>query len=388
MDIIDYKNILRNTELTHKQNVILNYSEYIKKLIVCMDTGTGKTFFSLARCQLTKLQKPKYKTLIVVPEVSSKDQWSEHIKNLTTLTYIDSTGSAEQLMKLFSAKQTADIVLVTYEALKKPIFTTFYVAYGDMFKTVIFDESKFVANFDSQTFKVAREIANKAECLFLLNATPSIYEPTELLAQLSVLRYEYEYKEMKYTYIDMEGGYRNLDRLKKLAGKQMICIPREDSINYIVSHYYTPTLESKITKLKELYEEGDLEFTRNIIYAHHNKNKDAVAELGITVIDGRNKECRTKLKEEFNNFRIHDICTNISVSLDLNCDCVVFFEYSPDWRQILGRAIRGFEKDRHLTVIWLIDDYDRFDRLVTRRKVLTQLAGKIDTTPIDITAPN
>ena len=59
------------------------------------------------------------------------------------------------------------------------------------------------------------------------------------------------------------------------------------------------------------------------------------------------------------------IITNTKESLDMDCNYVIFYEYTPHVSQVIGRAERGFNI-KPLDIIWMFTDntgeYDSFIR--------------------------
>ena len=102
---------------------------------------------------------------------------------------------------------------------------------------------------------------------------------------------------------------------------------------------------------------------RGLVYIKRHSIREYVLpflkEAGITYrcINGKtpHKE-RKHILEEFNeNKNVDVIITSVTEALDLDCDYVIFYEFTVEIKQMIGRAQRGFT-DKNLFVFYMITD--------------------------------
>ena len=102
---------------------------------------------------------------------------------------------------------------------------------------------------------------------------------------------------------------------------------------------------------------------RGLVYINRHKVREWVLpfldEAGITYrcINGKTpNDERQKTLKEFNEEKTVDVViTSVTEALDLDCDYVIFYEFTANIKQMIGRAQRGFT-DKDLFVFYIITD--------------------------------
>jgi len=250
-----------------------------KKVAILHEPGVGKTFGVLIAA-VHLAQSRKVQTLVVVPPIlieewiDKANAYFEH--DLTLVAY---KGSPTQRKSMNLAQ--ADIVVCSYNILQKE-------GYGlkngkDIYKRmprlnfIVGDETKFIKNPKSKSFKMFQSISHRIEYMALLNGTPVVKNPGDLFCIIHLInpnRYVTYKNFLNYhgKYVRNDEGYpllvgwKNLKPIReflevnsrRLIKKEVLDLP---SKQLIVKSF---SLEPKHQKrLKTYWETGLIELTEN-----------------------------------------------------------------------------------------------------------------------------
>jgi SNF2 family DNA or RNA helicase len=194
-------------KLRKAQRALLLLGIYLKRFAYFCDTGTGKTFLSIA------LQKYFMKTdearsfLVLVPNISNKWEWATegYDKHAPDMNYCVLTGSSKD--KWIQLEESdADIFIETYSGLmrmlcdmkpdkrkkakKKNRLTpnkTKVVKLQKMIEGVFCDESTFLKNRAGLPYRLAYQLSKTARVFFILTGTPFGRKPVDLWAQMNLV---------------------------------------------------------------------------------------------------------------------------------------------------------------------------------------------------------
>lgn len=81
------------------------------------------------------------------------------------------------------------------------------------------------------------------------------------------------------------------------------------------------------------------------------------AGIKYNCINGHTKQAdRERIMDEFNIQKSLDVVvTSVTTAIDLDCDYVIFYEFTPLLKQMIGRAHRGLG-DKHLDIIFMLTE--------------------------------
>lgn len=183
--------------------------------ILADDMGLGKTVQIIAL--LLDEKKRTGKTSIVVCPSSLYINWEKEINrfsnNIKTLII---SGNAEQRENLIKSITDYDVVITSYDLLKRDI-----EQYKDInFKYVIADEAQYIKNNNTKNAKALKEI--KSEVRFALTGTPIENSLAELWSIFDFIMpgYLYTYKKFKdefETVIIKENDNATMEKLQRLV---------------------------------------------------------------------------------------------------------------------------------------------------------------------------
>ncbi len=164
--------------------------------ILADDMGLGKTIQVIALLLDYNLNSDEKKTSIVVcPSSLALNWYNEICKFAPSLNTVVISGSINERANYINNLQNYDIVITSYDLLKRDI--SLYTDINYEFKFIIADEAQYIKNNNTQNFKVIKKI--KAETRFALTGTPIENSLAELwsIFDFTMPGYLYSYRKFK-----------------------------------------------------------------------------------------------------------------------------------------------------------------------------------------------
>ena len=186
--------------------------------ILADDMGLGKTIQLLAVIQSYLEEENKPKPSIVVCPSSLSLNWKNEIdKFVPSMKTLVIHGNAEEREKQISNIKKYNLVITSYDLLKRDI--ELYKEKEYSFKYIIADEAQYIKNNNTQNSKVIKEI--KADTRFALTGTPIENSLSELWSIFDFIMpgYLYSYRKFKEVYempIIKENDDWTMNKLKML----------------------------------------------------------------------------------------------------------------------------------------------------------------------------
>ena len=176
-----------------------NLDEYGLGGILADDMGLGKTVQVLSViCKYLENVKQKKPSLVVCPS-SLMLNWQSEIEKFTKgISSIVIHGSLEDRQKQIKEIPNYDIIITSYELLKRDIDE--YKKYDYNFKYIIADEAQYIKNNSTKNAKAIKEI--KAQTRYALTGTPIENSLSELWSIFDFIMpgYLFSYKKFKELY--------------------------------------------------------------------------------------------------------------------------------------------------------------------------------------------
>lgn len=193
--------------LQKHQKALFLIGAYLKRFAYFCDTGTGKTFLSIA------LQKYFMKTdrartfLVLVPNVSNKWEWADegYEKHAPDVSYCVLTGSSEHKWKQLNEGEHS-VYIETYFGLMRMLCDltkdkrkkakkakrlapnkTKVRKMQKMIEGVFCDESTFLKNRDALPYRIMWQFSKTCRVFFILTGTPFGRKPLDLWAQMNLV---------------------------------------------------------------------------------------------------------------------------------------------------------------------------------------------------------
>jgi len=177
------------------------------------DMGLGKTVQALALLQKLKEENELGTSLLIVP-VSTIPNWENEIERFTpSLKHIRHSGVERN--KDLAYLNTFDLIIMSYHTMRNDIELLHKIELD----YIILDESQYIKNATSQSFKTVRTLKSKHK--LTLTGTPIENSTLDLWSQMDflnpgILNTQKNYKARFARPIEMQGDKEAAERLKKL----------------------------------------------------------------------------------------------------------------------------------------------------------------------------
>lgn len=402
--------ILNDIELEWFQNICLSWSLIVKNCVVTLDTGLGKTIVATAYMRyVTNLTGKKF---IYVCERGALEQTASKITKYSGLKCIKFTGEKEVVEEnILKGITGVDVILITYQALQSFTLNQYLVSNIDKLVGLVIDECQHLGDRTSITTRICKSISNNFQYKLFLSATPFKVKPEQFLSVLNVLDRTFvpsiDDTIREFAVKDESGKiieYDNLDVLQDRLKLKVIGFTRKElglkgkyNVKAIIANPSKEEREAvnlnmwKVIKgnpnndnferLCSFLNERRMFNKKGLIYCNTNSNKNMLrtylAERGfkVAVIDGTltKKSDRPLIQQAFSNNEYDVLITNITTGLDLQCDFVLFWELTLDFKQMIGRGERGI-KGNNLEIVFILTkdtvEISYFEKNVYRRSLL------------------
>lgn len=371
--------------LTDEQSVDLLKALCFKRTAILYSTGLGKTYLATAFVKALMNKSRGMKTLMFVLK-SQEDETPRKIRGISGLKTKMFTGETRPLLSLKDIREN-DVIMMSHSTLTSIDHMDNLLAFIDKFDCLIIDEAHKLSNIEtSRSGFMLYSIAYAFEYVLALTATPI----TTDLNQFARL--------MKIVVPSLVDNHRKLGSSMKRGGigvmgstlhDSFIIRERDISHHNGIADFISPMPHQigaegkdlfRITKGPGAFKQANRVYEliterkpgKGIIYANITEIREFLLEQlkskGIKVegiFGNTNKNDRLKILENFRNNKLDAIITNTKESLDMDCNYVIFYEYTPHVSQVIGRAERGFNI-KPLDIIWMFTDntgeYDSFIR--------------------------
>ena len=353
-----------------------------KHAIAIYDTGLGKTFLASAIMKMLHNKEHKSKFIMFVTK-NQLLQTPYKIKRLTNFDVICTDGTKDSIQNFIGKAMDYDVTLATYSCLASQAFLDFFFEHRNDYNCIIVDEEHKLNNIVKADVRAKfYEIIKKFEYAYALTATP-ITTDIEQLARLASIfdsetYHDYHGLQMAFKYnsyrISDDPCFfvsRNADAFGRVTAPHGIIV-WTDPMPFQIDAEYSEL--SDLCKGEGATEQAEalaqlIQFNksngneRGLVYINRHKVREWVLpfldEAGITYrcINGKTpNDERQKTLKEFNEEKTVDVViTSVTEALDLDCDYVIFYEFTANIKQMIGRAQRGFT-DKDLFVFYIITD--------------------------------
>lgn len=375
------KYVLNDIELHDIQCIDIMKMIYQKRCIVVYDTGLGKTLLTAAVIKLLCNEDPTRKFIMLVKK-DQLIQTPEKLKNACGKTVIATAADCDSISTVIEdGLDSASVLMLTHTCLQKETIMNELFQYRDKFCGLIIDEAHELCNYNRTiSGSMLEAICGSFEYCIALTATPITTSALQL-AKLSHIvdskRYP-DYNKLKkwicngsfdilddpLFFISRSGedfgstrNYRGIiefvrpshEQMQPCGGSKLMQLCKgAGAVNQVKA------LVNLILNRKD---------KRGLIYINQHEVREWVlpfldeASIRYDCINGKTKpEVRQQIMNEFNEKRSLDVVvTSVTTAVDLDCDYVIFYEFTPLVKQMIGRAHRGLG-DKDLDVIFILTE--------------------------------
>jgi SNF2 family DNA or RNA helicase len=187
------------SKLDKSQKVCFLLGVKFKRFAIFNDTGTGKSFLSIALRRYFRATGIRGIALVLVPNKSNKSEWEREIlKHSPTTPYCVLRGSSKQKWAQFS-EFNEGMMIETYAGLTRMLCELKETKkkrnrlkpdkkavklFASKLCGLFLDESTKAKNWRKLPFRICRQLAKKVHYLFPLSGTPFGRDPIDFWAQM------------------------------------------------------------------------------------------------------------------------------------------------------------------------------------------------------------
>lgn len=419
--IEELKFCVRGRVLAPFQTRLLAYALINKRCILSADTGLGKTGLACGLINCVNQKQPSMKWVLICPAFNMWQTYEELSESLYTakVTCSDNRKGSRMFLTSLSLRDW-DVAVLSYEALANMEVQQYLLDNREFIQGLIIDESQLVCNLNGTTSVLLESMSLQMEYMIMLTATPIRVNVGQFIKQIHMLdrgifgkevgnainyytKYDDEFKPVGVQHLprlldEISGRYISVTRneiglkgdyqvnpILCTPGKDYTEVDRKDVPRLVKGDYDGCAMRALYEEVNRLNSKG----LKGLIYINLNENKDKVKqylhERGIEtdIFDGQHtktKSQKEKVKQRFIDGEVNCLITNLTVGVNLQCDYIIFYELTFDFKQMLGRGERGLKSnDLYLSFI-VVDNSDDviifYENVYNRAKLLGQVCGK------------
>lgn len=359
--------VLEGVQLHPFQIVDVLKMLYSKRAIVRYDTGTGKTLLAAAAMKLLWREDSSRRFLMFV----KKDQLIQTPKKLSDYTgrlVVASCAAQEDVSEVFESGRflSYPIILLTHECLNNRTVMKILRKEKDKFCGVIIDEAHELNNKGfAQSADVMAGLVSRFEYCWALTATPIVTSLLQLAklaclvnperypnyAQLSkrLKRGTFEIGQDPLFFINRTA--EELGRFSNYVG-HLVWVKAMGHQRESVGGFKLMSLckgDGAVRQAEALVDlikkQGN---KRGLVYVQQHSVREWIipflvqAGIRFDCINGKVVQGRNEILHRFNQEKSLDvIITSVTTAVDADCDYVVFYEFTVELKQMIGRADRG-----------------------------------------------
>lgn len=380
------------------QNITLAFAAIVKKCLISLDTGLGKTYVATGLINMiTRMESKKGIWIMVVQCSNLATTFKKVQEGLWGLKAMYTSANTAEVLRSFRNKDWLeyDLIIVSYEAVANKEVSSWLYDNRTDFIGIIIDESHMIGNGTSATYLILRAMAQFFSYAYLLTATPIRVNPAQIAFQVfmicpemfetTVKKYmkqfeirdsdrkiigwqdlEYLKQDLSCRYIGatrkdlgLKGEHRIRLMLVETNGKYK-GVKKMETFSVIKGEIGGPAMVMFMQLVLDKMARGE----KGIAYVNLNANKDALADylfeagIHVGILDGSHTNTDEKkniVHQAFLKGEYDILLTNITTGKDLQCNYVCFYELTFDFQQFLGRGERGL-KGNDLDIIFFIAD--------------------------------
>lgn len=379
----------RNSYRAFANNILEGYSLYDfqcvdlltilanKQALVNYETGMGKTIISSALMKCLHNKDRNNKSIFIMKSIQVL-QTPKKITEATGLRCLCVTGENKDIENFIcNTMFEHDILIITHSCLNNNAFVDELYKRKHLYNCMIVDEAHELTNFyEAQSAAILRAMWPHFEYRVALTATPITSSIDQFVNIMHMMLREIVPSPYRLTKVLQTGEISAQDLFKG----ELIIRTRKDL--GVVSDYrpYIVKVDPvgdqlncrgksmfAITKGPGAYPQAEAvkriikgRKDKGLIYVNLNVVREFLFEelqkagIRVACVYGKTtlKE-RKEIQKKFENGELDVIITSVTTSLDLECDYIIFYEFTVDIYQMIGRADRGL-KNKRLDIFFII----------------------------------
>lgn len=374
------KNLI-NPPLSDDQSIDLLRALAVKRFAAIYGTGLGKTFLATAFTVALMNKDPSTKVLFFAKK-SQEEQTPKKISSISGLkcNFMDSSSTTKIDESLV---RHTDMLILTHDCLYNPRIMNELLVWIDSFDAIIIDEAHLLTNLEGASSSFCLyALCHEVEYVLALTATPVTTNIEQLPRLLKILN------------PDMIDDYKRLTKSIKLFGlesleqkyKDMFVVRERPFNNHKGIRLFVKPMRHQvgakgknlfvITKGPGAYEQAHtvLDYViknrplHGLIYANLDTVKKFLCDylnkhgVNAAIADGKTTATETEnLTKSLAKGELDVLITNKKESLDMDASYVIFYEFTPHVKQVIGRGERGLNPKKMEIVYLITEDTDEED---------------------------
>lgn len=375
------KFILSGIELHDLQCIDIMKMIASKKSLVSYMTGLGKTVLAVGVMQLLWNEDPNRK-FIFFGTHDQLTQTPKKIESMCDRRVVVSSGVAKDIKALVNTPITHyDVMFLTHDCLHSDKCMNFLFTNRKEFCGVFIDEAHVLSNFNSaQSANIISGVARQFEYFYALTATPITTNVLQLARLANVvdcnrfpnvtdlntkIKYgSFSISEEPCFFINRtredfnsHADYHGIVEFVKSLPYQRDCGGGYRMFELCKGDGAIPQVQKLLEVIK------NRKGKRGLIYVNQHSVREWIipflknAGIAFDCVNSKTKmKERAEIMHRFNEEQSLDVViTSVTTALDLDCDYVVFYEFTVEVKQMIGRAHRGLG-DKEMDVIFIITE--------------------------------
>lgn len=379
---------------------------YRKAAIISYDTGMGKTYLAAAVIRMLLNQDSSRKIIMVIKKKQLTATPAKVKKNVGVeilATASDQKSVAENILS--NKFLQYPVLMITHECLNNNVVMRKLLEFRDKYSCIIIDEAHNLNNLaGASSANMLQGMCSGFEYRFALTATP-ITTNVDQFARLAYIMDKDTYPDYVKLSRAMKNGsfsikndpfffisrkYSDFGIEMRTVGYPLFIEPQYNQIEASGADMFVkckgPGAYNQANALVDFIREHKGE--RGLVYINQHVIREWVirfldnAGIRYGCINGKTSKLEDeKVMDRFNNKHDLDVViTSVTEAIDLDCDWVMFYEYTVNVAQMIGRASRGL-KDKFLKVYFMITEDTGelryfYDNIYCVSEIIQRVVGK------------
>lgn len=414
---IAIQDVLNGVTLHPKQCIDVIKMLYQKRSILIYDTGTGKTLLAAAFMRMLIREDPSRRFIFFC----IKDQITQTPKKLESLMGVPvlvSTADAKSVDKVLQEDLLKyKVIMLTHQCLHSSVVLNYLYTIRQHITGIIVDEAHKLNNTSkARSADVLQAMLAKFEYVAALTATPIRSDLLQLVKLANLIAPD-RYPNTKKLLNDLKSGYFSVDadpcffinraaeelgRTSHPEGHVVWCTPHTHQVEesrggvFLMQTCKGKNANSQVRELIKLLQSKSGQ--KGLVYISQQTIYDWVTphltEAGIkfAIIQGSTSASdRESIMSRFNDpedTSIDVVLLSVTTAVDLDCEYVVFYEFTVDVKQLMGRAHRGLE-NKVVQVYFLLTkgtgEVQYFiDNIYNKCELFARILGKEDRAILEV----
>lgn len=374
-------NVLNGVELHDLQCIDVMKMLAAKKALVTYPTGTGKTLLAVSVMKLLCNEKPSRRFLFF----GKKDQLSQTPDKIESMCGIKviATAAAERDVDAFFSNGCEDynILFLTHEAFNNNRIMNYLFKHRKEFCGVFVDEAHELNNVGrASSASVVSGMLRQFEYGYALTASPIVTSAAQMARlafvvdpvrfpeysklERALVRGAFAIEEEPCFFINRtredfgsRTNYHGIVSLVEPLPHQVIECGGNRLFEICKGDGAYPQAEALVGEIRSRVGK------RGLVYVNQHSVREWIlpfldgAGISYECVNGNTKLAeRKRILDKFNVEKSLDVVvTSVTTALDLDCDYVIFYEFTVELKQMIGRAHRGLGS-KELDIVFIITD--------------------------------